>query len=314
MSINRRNLLSIGAAVTGAAVVGGPAAASASAASLPAGFRSAYAKVNGARLHYVAGGQGQPLVLLPGWPQTWWEYRKVMPALAQRYRVIVAELRGMGGSDKPAAGYDKKNMAKDIYELIRQLGYSSAHVAGHDIGSMVAFSFAVNHPDATRSVTLMDVSHPDEGLFRIPMLTPPGQPFNLWWFAFNQVQGLPEQLLAGRFRYLVDWTFDNLLENRAAVNDRDRAIYAAAYDHPEAIRAGNAWYKAFNQDIADGKTYGKIAAPLLGLASPMNYDYFSADLPTRGVNVKVEKIDNTGHFLVEEQPAAVVSALSAFVG
>jgi pimeloyl-ACP methyl ester carboxylesterase len=79
--------------------------------------------VNGTRLHYVAGGKGQPVILLPGWPETWWSFHKVMPKLAESYRVIVVDLRGMGGSEKPADGYDKKNMAKDIYELVHQLGY-----------------------------------------------------------------------------------------------------------------------------------------------------------------------------------------------
>ncbi|MGH9614827.1 MAG: alpha/beta fold hydrolase, partial [Bryobacteraceae bacterium] len=90
--------------------------------SLP-GFENGYTNANGIRLHYVAGGNGQPLVLLPGWPETWWSFHKIMPELAKHYRVIAVDLRGMGGSDKPADGYDKKTMAKDIDALIHQLGY-----------------------------------------------------------------------------------------------------------------------------------------------------------------------------------------------
>src|SRR5476649_359473 len=113
--------------------------------SLP-GFKNSYADVNGVRLHYVQGGKGEPLVLLPGWPETWWTFHKIMPALAQQYTVITVDLRGMGNSSKPADGYDKKTMAKDIYELVKSLGYDRANVAGHDIGSAVAYSYAQNYP------------------------------------------------------------------------------------------------------------------------------------------------------------------------
>ncbi len=152
--------------------------------------------MNGIRLHYVAGGQGEPLILLPGWPETWWEYHTIMPTLAARYRVIVVELRGMGGSDKPQSGFDKKTMASDIHELARTLGYDTVNISGHDIGSMVAFSFAVNHPEATRKVALLDVTHPDQSYNQLRLLPQPGAPIYPWWFAFNQVRGLPEQLVS----------------------------------------------------------------------------------------------------------------------
>ena len=152
MNLNRRKVLTLSAGAAAMAATSGPGLASAEPTgdrrgpSLP-GFRDAFARVNGTTLHYVVGGRGEPLILLPGWPQTWWEYRKVMPALAGRYRVIAVDLRGMGDSDKPASGFDKKTMARDIAALARQLGYDSVNIAGHDIGSMVAYSFAVNHPD-----------------------------------------------------------------------------------------------------------------------------------------------------------------------
>lgn len=86
------------------------------------GFESRFATVNGVRLHFVTGGNGDPVLLLPGWPETWWSYRKIMPELAKRYRVISVDIRGMGASDKPAGGYDKKTMAADIDALVRHLG------------------------------------------------------------------------------------------------------------------------------------------------------------------------------------------------
>lgn len=310
MALNRRNLFAgtAAAAVLGAA----PSPAAAAEAPMLPGFRSGYANVNGIRMHYVIGGRGKPVVLVPGWPQTWWEFHKIMPALAAKYRVIAVDLRGQGGSDKPEGGYDKKTMARDIYELVRKLGFSTVDIVGHDIGAMVAFSFAANHPDATRTVSLLDVSHPDENLFKIPLLAPPGTPVHVWWFAFNQVRGLPEQLLTGRFRYMVDWLFDTILVDKTSVGDRDRAVYAAAWNRADAIRAGNAWYQGFYQDIEDQKAYGKITAPLLGLAAEYN-DTLEYSLPGKGTNVKLGRIAGAGHFLPEEQPEAVLKALTEFI-
>lgn len=310
MSLNRRSVFALGA---GAALAAGTGVAAADGkhveADLP-GFRHNYAQVNGVRLHYVTGGRGEPLVLLPGWPQTWWEYHKIMPALATKFRVIAVDLRGMGGSEKPQAGFDKKTMATDIRELVRKLGYDKVAVAGHDIGSQVAFSFAANFPDATRKVALMDVLHPDESYYQIPLLPPPGG-FSLWWFAFNQVRTLPEQLLTGRYRYLIDWLFDNTAFDPTAIDERSRAIYARAYNAPDAIRASNGWYQAFHQDIADGKTYAKLTPPLLGLASVASYDQFAAALPNVANQFESLPI-NAGHWLAEEQPDAVARALTEF--
>jgi pimeloyl-ACP methyl ester carboxylesterase len=132
--------------------------------------------VNGVRLHYVIGGRGAPLVLLPGYPETWWEYRKVMPALAARYRVIAVDLRGMGGSGKPRGGFDKKTMAKDVLGLVRHLGYDQVNIAGHDIGSQVTFSFAANHPGAATRIAMLDVPHPNEFIYSLSIIPRPGQP------------------------------------------------------------------------------------------------------------------------------------------
>jgi len=309
--LNRRSVFALGAALAATAGTGVAAADSEHEADLP-GFRHNYAQVNGVGLHYVTGGRGEPLVLLPGWPQTWWEFHRIMPALATRFRVIAVDLRGMGGSEKPQGGFDKKTMATDIHELVKKLGYAQVNVAGHDIGSQVAFSFAANFPDATRKVALMDVLHPDEGYYHIPLLPPPGQ-FSLWWFAFNQVQTLPEQLLAGRFRFLLDWLFANTAFNPDALDERSRSIYACAYNTPEAIRASNGWYKAFHQDIADGKTYAKLTPPVLGLASVLSYDQMAAALPNVATTFKTVAI-NAGHWLAEEKPDDVARELTEFFG
>ncbi|MFI6485122.1 alpha/beta fold hydrolase [Nonomuraea sp. NPDC050663] len=280
--------------------------------SLSGGFRSMYATANGVRLHYVAGGQGAPVILLPGWPRTWWEFHKIMPDLARNHRVIAVDLRGMGASAKPKSGYDKRTMAADIAALITELGFDQADVIGSDIGSMVAFSLAANHPERVRKVVMIDVAHPDEGLNQLTLLPQPDV-FHLWWFAFNQVHGLPEQLLAGRARALIDHLCDLILLDKNAVSDQDRRIYAHAYNTRNAIRASNGWYQTYGQDIADDRTYKPVTPPVLALASPSNDAYMRALLPAKAARAEIVRVENTSHYVVEERPQVVLGYLSRFL-
>uniref|UniRef100_UPI0033228EA3 alpha/beta fold hydrolase n=1 Tax=Streptomyces sp. NPDC000594 TaxID=3154261 RepID=UPI0033228EA3 len=287
------------------------------------GFASRHAEVNGVRLHYVEGGTGEPLILLGGWPQTWWQWNKVMPELARRYRVIAVDLRGMGGSGKPDGGYDKKTMAQDIRELIRHLGLTSASIAGHDIGAMVAYAHAANHPEATTRAVLLDVPHPDASFAALTLLPGPDQAtgpviggrVHLWWLAFNQVRGLPEELLAGRSRSLIDWLFTSMAHDPDTLDDFSRRVYAHAYATPDAIRAGNGWYQAFNRDIADERAYGPVTVPLLVLGGgDSNYPYLRDLMPAKGTDVTVREVADCGHYIPEEKPRAVIDALTDFLG
>ena len=322
------SLISVPAQSRPPATDGAAAAASATATaardsalvrSLP-GFRNGYATVNGTRIHYVIGGQGAPLFLLPGWPQTWWEFHKIMPALAARYQVVAVDLRGMGGSAKPDGGYDKKNMAEDIAQLAAQLGFDKINVAGHDIGSGVAFSLAANRPGLVMKLALMDVPHPDEFWTQMLLLPPHGtfgdkiderHPGYPWWFAFHQVKKLPEKLLAGRMHIYQDWIFDYLSLDSKSIVAKDRAVYKAAYAGQDAIRAGDAWYQTFTQDALDIKTYPKLTMPVLGLGAT-GYEWLKASLPSKVSNFKLVKVENSGHFMAEEQPAFVAEEMIRF--
>ncbi|BAV06918.1 Pimeloyl-ACP methyl ester carboxylesterase [Filimonas lacunae] len=284
------------------------------------GFANGYATVNGIRIHYVKGGTGKPLVLLSGWPQTWWSFHKMMPELQKSYTVIAVDYRGMGSSAHPDSGYDKKTVSNDVYELLKQLGYEKAYVAGHDIGAQVAFSLAANHPGMVEKLVMIDVPHPDETFAAMPMLpalgTPtdkldPARPY-VWWFAFNQINGLPEELIAGRAAVFQKTIFHYLLNNDSSLSTLDRAVYAAAYNSKETIRAGNNWYRTFMQDIEDYKQYAPLNMPVLGLGGP-GYGWLNYTLPKKATNVKVVKVENSGHFVPEEQPAVAVAEIKRFL-
>jgi len=276
------------------------------------GFVNEEVEVNGTKLHYVAGGEGEPLILIPGWPETWWAYHKVMPILAAKYRVIAVDLRGMGSSGKPLNGYDKKNMAKDIYELTKVLNYEKVHVCGHDIGAHVAFSFAANFPEATARLIMLDTPHPDESMYQLPMLPIPGLDYTYpWWLAFNQVKALPEALLTGRMNLVIDWVFNAHLKNQNSITDFDKAVYSKSYDDKESIRSSNAWYQAFTQDIQDIKTYKNISVPVMGIASGNSYGMLKASLDKYCSHVSMEIIEDSGHFVLTEKPEEVASYILA---
>nr|WP_282567586.1 alpha/beta hydrolase [Devosia sp. 1566] len=197
----------------------------------------------------------------PGWPQTWWAFHEIMPKLAESHRVIAVDIRGMGASDKPEGGYDKKNMAQDIYELIQSLGLEKVHIVGHDIGGHIAYPFSVLYPEATLSTTYLDVGGLPASTSQMTLLPPQvlsgefRKDFLIWWFAFHQVHGMPEQLIEGRAHIYLDWFWDSLLYHQDAITEFDRAVYANAYNTPAAIRAGDGWYQAYPQDLIDNASF-----------------------------------------------------------
>jgi pimeloyl-ACP methyl ester carboxylesterase len=285
------------------------------------GFTNQYLTVNGVKLHYVEGGSCMPLICLPGWPQNWYSYHPVATELAKAYRVIIVDLRGMGTSGKPESGYDKKTMANDIFGLIQELGLSKVHIMGHDIGGMVAMSFASNYPELTEKLIILDGSHPSEGMMQMPLIPAPGtfqdkmdgnMPY-AWWMGFNQVKGLPEKILEGRFQFLLDWLFHYVMIDESKMSSFERAVYAYHYNDAESIRASNAWYQTFTQDIEDAKTYQQLTMPVLGIGSYISYNYMKMGLPYAAKDVNVIGILDSGHYLYEEKPQQVLNAVTSFL-
>lgn len=280
--------------------------------SLP-NFANSYAEVNGTKLHYVIGGHGAPLVLIPGYPETWWAYHKVMPILAEKHCVIVVDIRGMGSSNKPVDGYDKRNMAKDIFELVQHLGLKEISIAGHDIGAHVAFSFAANYSKIVNKLIILDTPHPDASMYQLPMLPVWGSKHLYpWWLAFNQVRELPEQLLEGRMNIVIEWLFNHLLTDVNSVSDFDKSVYATAYNSRDAIRASNGWYQAFPQDIEDIKTYNRLTMPVLGIGGS-GYDMLQMSLPNTTTDLQLKKIENSGHFILAEKPIETAQYITEFL-
>ena len=278
-------------------------------AALGSGFVSATAQVNGTTLHYVSGGRGPAIFLLHGFPQDWYAFHQVMPRLAKQFTVIAVDLRGVGGSAASAGGYDAANMAKDIHELAEQLHLEHLYVAGHDIGGMVAYAFARLYPKTSRGVMMLDAPLPGLGPWEEIKANPVA-----WHINFHQVPGLPERLLAGRqgiyFRYfLAPNTF----------SDPDVDHYVESYAGPEHLRALLEIYRAFPADEKFNAAQGSaIDVPLVvatGGHSPFErlMPSIAAALRAHGCsNVKVEVVKNSAHYLLEEQPDAVVELIERY--
>src|SRR5215813_9894169 len=168
---------------------------------LPAGFTntftSRYVDTGVLRLHAVTGGEGPPLLLVHGWPQTWYAWRMVMPALAQDLSVVAVDQRGIGLSDKPQDGYDTATLANDLVALMEALGHQRFALYGVDTGMLIGYALAADHPD--KVVRLAVGEAPLPGITpSTPLFLPPGLNERLWHLAFNQLPKVNEQLVSGR--------------------------------------------------------------------------------------------------------------------
>jgi len=234
----RRSLLA-SAATLGAATAGLLAAATPALAAAPVGnegrvpgFTARNAEVNGTTIHYRVGGKGPAVVLLHGYAETSNMWNPLMPLLAKTHTVIVPDLRGAGGSAKPESGYDKKNMAVDIHELVKSLGINSVAIVGHDIGLMVAYAYAAQFPTETSRVALMDAFLPGIGDWTHVWLLR-----DLWHFHFHGKT--PLALVKGRERtYFEHFWNDFAADATHSLPEADRRIYATAYAQEGGMRAG----------------------------------------------------------------------------
>jgi pimeloyl-ACP methyl ester carboxylesterase len=281
----------------------------AAAGSTPA-FSDRFADVNGVRIHYAIGGKGSPVVLLHGYAQTGHMWHPIMPLLAEHHTVIVPDLRGAGASGKPESGYDKKNMAVDIHEMTRSLGFDRVGIVGHDIGLMVAYAFAAQFPEATERLVLMDAFLPGIGDWKNVWLMR-----DLWHFHFHGE--VPLKLVEGRERiYFEHFWNDFAADPKHSVSEADRRIYAAAYAQPGGMRAGFEYFKNFERDAEDFARLGAtpLAMPVLVLTGEKaSGEFLIQQARLVATNVKGVVIQGSGHWLIDEAPDQVIPQLLGFL-
>jgi pimeloyl-ACP methyl ester carboxylesterase len=284
----------------------------------PRGFTEHQVRVGGIGINYVRGGHGPALLLLHGYPQTWYSWDDILPALARHYTVVAPDLPGAGLSDAPApaADYTKKAMAADMYRLMVKLGLSrNLRIVGHDIGTMVAYSYAAAHPGDVVKLVLSEAPIPDPSIYTYPAITANGP--GLWWFGlFREGNGWPEQLIAGREKLWVDDLIPSIEVVKGAVTACDMAVYAHFLAQPGHLRASIEWFATLPQDIKNDAIYGrtKLTMPVLAIGASASLGAAeAAQVRQYATNVTGVVIADSGHWIYEEHPAELTRILLQFL-
>jgi pimeloyl-ACP methyl ester carboxylesterase len=272
--------------------------------------QSRFAEANGVRLHYLIAGQGDPVVLLHGYAQTSHMWLPLIAKLARSRTVIAPDLRGIGESATPPDGYTKAVMAEDIRALMQSLGLKRIRIVGHDIGLMVAYAYAAQHPAEVDRIALMDAFLPGVGNWRDVWLMR-----DLWHFHFYGET--PLALVAGRERtYLEHFWNDFAADRNRSVPEADRQLYAKAYGRPGGMRAGFEVFRAFERDAEDFARFAlqPLTMPMLVLTGEKaSGDGLIRQARLVASNVEGVVIRGSGHWLMEEAPDQVIPRLVEFL-
>jgi pimeloyl-ACP methyl ester carboxylesterase len=303
---------------TGLPTLEGPGSVS-GAPHLPAGFTgmftSRYIDTGDVRLHAVIGGDGPPLLLIHGWPGSWYYWRLVMPALARDFEVVAVDQRGIGLSDKPEQGYDTRTLANDLAGLMDALGHQQFAVAGVDTGMLIGYALAADHPGrvvrlAVGEALLLGIGPPP------PLILPDQVVDRLWHIPFNQLKETNERLVAGREDIFFGAEF------AASAGTNKLPGYAVQYyvdglaASPEALHGSFQLYRAFGATAAQNRERQarRLAMPVLAMGGAESSGAMAADtMKLVADDVQTLVIPGIGHWLAEQAPDELVAALAEFL-
>jgi pimeloyl-ACP methyl ester carboxylesterase/uncharacterized RmlC-like cupin family protein len=276
----------------------------------PAGFRTQDIAAHGTTIHVRTGGKGPAVVLIHGYGDTGDMWIPLATDLARDHTVVVPDLRGMGLSAVEITGFTKKNQAADVAGVLDALKIGNVEVVGHDIGNMVAFAFAVSYPARTTRLVMMDAPVPGIGPWDELLKNP-----ILWHFRFGGPD--MERLVAGRERIYLDRFWNDFSAKPARFTEAARAHYAELYSKPGRMHAGFSQFAAFDQDAIDNRemiSHGRLKMPVLAIGGDHSFGPTMAHVMRFAADdVHEVVIDDAGHWLMEEQPKAVVTAIRAFL-
>lgn len=274
----------------------------------PANFKNQTINVNGINIHYVIGGEGEPLLLIHGFGQNWYMWNRILPELSKHFTVIAPDLPGLGESDKPDTGYTKKQLAIDLHGLMQQLGFKSECVVGHDIGLMVAYAFAAQFGNEVKKVALLDAL--------LPGVEPVWSQVRAqaWWFGFFGWSASGD-IVAGKEKEFLTNFWPVVGYKNDAFTQEEKDEFIRAYSTPKSTYGAFHWFAAFNQDALDNQQFmkHKLKMPLLAMAG----EYASSFLPDHcklvAENVTASIIKGAGHWIVQENTEQVQHDLLAFL-
>lgn len=296
----------------------GPGAVS-GAPNLPAGFAdtftSRYISTGGLRQHVVTGGDGPPLLLVHGWPQNWYAWRLVMPALARDFQVIAPDQRGIGLTDKPRdARYDPGTIANDLVALMDALGHQRFAVVGTDTGLPIGYALAADHPHRVERVALGEVPGPPGAVPQPPLFLP--EPLNnrLWHIPVNRLDKLNEQLAVGREDLYFGYEF--AIQAAAKLPDDVVQYYVSLLTNPDSLHGTFAFYREWDTMMAQNAERAKrpLTMPVLGIGGETSHaEEVGNAMKSLANDVQSAVIPGAGHWFAEEAPEETVAALTAFL-
>ena len=271
-------------------------------------------RVNGTELHYVAAGtSGSPILLVHGFPETWWIFRKVIPLLATKHRVFAVDLRGFGDSANAPGDHDSKVLAEDLHHLIADIGVGPVHLTGQDISGATVFRLAVTHPEDVLSFTAIEMGLAGFGLEGLADVTHGGA----WHIGFLAAPGIPEMLLAGREReFLGQFAFPTMCATPEAISKGDVDEFVRTYSRADGWRGAIGLYQSMLKEGAEIKALAEkpgLNLPVLAVGAGGGAFTVGTMSKAAGTQVRSVQLDGVGHYVAMEAPERLSKALLEFV-
>ena len=276
----------------------------------PASFGTENVVTNGTQIYVRVGGAGPAVLLLHGYGETGDMWAPLAAQLVRDHTVIVPDLRGLGLSSRPAGGYDKKTQAQDMAGVLDSLKIDKVDLVTHDIGNMVGYAFAAQYPDRVRKFVIIDAPLPGIGPWDDIIRS-----HALWHFSFYGPDA--ERLVKGRERIYLDRFWNEFSADPKKFDEASRQHYAKLYAAAGAMHAGFEQFKAFDQDAADNKAFaakGMLSRPVLAIGGEKSFGpMMGTVMRAAATSVQTAVVPNSGHWVMEENPAATIKMIEDFL-
>jgi len=269
----------------------------------------------GISLHAVEAGDGPLMVLVSGWPQTWYSWHKIMPQLAKHFHAVAIDLPGLGDSDFPKQGYDTGSIALHLDAVLDAFGARDCLLVTHDIGAWIGYAYAARRPERVKRLVLIDAAIPGLAPPEVFRLAPETAP-RVWHFYFNAVPELAETLIVGREREFLSWLFRTKSVDWTRAFDPEAVdVYVKAYAGPGRWSGGMGYYRAIFESVAQNKASAAtpLSMPVLAIGGSAGLGAaMEVSAKQVAANVQSAVIDRCGHYVPEEQPDELLAVMLPF--